>query len=59
MGDVELGIVIRKSQMPRKQEPPRIPWGAIGCNTPTKGKENLLRPYPEVRHWTTHPSPKF
>ena len=27
MGDGELGVATRKSQMPRKQEPPRTPWG--------------------------------
>ena len=27
MGDGELGVATRKSQMPGKQEPPRTPWG--------------------------------
>jgi hypothetical protein len=27
MGDEELGVATRKSQMPGKQEPPRTPWG--------------------------------
>jgi hypothetical protein len=26
MGDGELGVATRKSQMPGKQEPPRTPW---------------------------------
>ena len=26
MGDGELGVATRKSQMPEKQDPPRIPW---------------------------------
>jgi hypothetical protein len=27
MGNGELGVATRKSQMPGKQEPPRTPWG--------------------------------
>jgi hypothetical protein len=29
MGDGELGVAIRKSQMPGKQEPPRTPLAEI------------------------------
>ena len=27
MGDAEVEVATRKSQMPGKQEPPRTPWG--------------------------------
>jgi hypothetical protein len=50
MGDGELEVVTRKSQMPGKQEPPRIPWRWHYLKYPTKGRENLWSPYPEVRH---------
>jgi hypothetical protein len=65
MRDGELEVATRKSQMPGKQEPPRTPWGWYLLKYPTKGRENLSRPYPEVRQcpWlrdgATHPSPKF
>ena len=49
MGDAEVEVATRKSQMPGKQEPPRTPWGWCQLKYPAKGRENLLRPYPEVR----------
>ena len=46
----EQGVATIKSQMPGKQERPRTPQGRHYLKYPIKGKENLYRPYPEVRH---------
>jgi hypothetical protein len=40
----------QRSQMPRTQEPPRFQQGWHWLQYPTKGRENLSRPYLEVRH---------
>jgi hypothetical protein len=50
MGNGKLGVATRRSQMPVKQELPRTPQGWHWLKYPTKGRENLLRPYTEVRH---------
>jgi hypothetical protein len=41
MGDGELGVTTRKSQMLGEQEPPRTPQGLHQLKYPTKGRNNL------------------
>jgi hypothetical protein len=65
MGDGELVVVNRKSKTPGKQEDPRTQLGGYYLNTQKKGRENLWKPYGEVRHgpWlrdgAIHPSQKI
>jgi hypothetical protein len=41
IGDGELGVPTRISQMPGKQEPPKTPQGMTLAEIPQKGRENL------------------
>jgi hypothetical protein len=54
-GGWETGVSSQKVPDDRKTRDSQDPTGMTLAEIPTKGKENLKRPYPEVMEWG-HPS---
>jgi len=65
VGDEELGIATRKSQIPGKQEAPRTQQGMTLAKTPNKGEREPVettssrQAWPPVEGWGYPPISKF